>query len=193
MNDKPWLETMLEHNTAFQARVNPDKLPVQRTPGKHAIITCMDPRVNLEAFGIPSFGENGEGASSVRIIRTIGAIPEPRSLIIGLFLAGIREIAIVMHTDCGCCLAFLKIDGIIQNMQNALTEQKWQTFKEEIGEPFRERLIKYLHAFEDPRAALKREIQRLKQQSFIPSDLVIHGLLYELAAGRLEVIENGYK
>lgn len=193
MNETPWLETMLEQNAAFQARVNPNKLPVQRTSGKYSIITCMDPRVNLGAFGIPSFRESGEGISSVRIIRTIGAIPEPRSLIIGLFLAGIREIAIIMHTDCGCCLAFSKIDTIIQNMRNALTKEQWQTFKKEISEPFRERLIDYLHAFEGPRAALKQEIQRLKQQPFIPEDLILHGLLYELSTGRLEVIENGYR
>jgi carbonic anhydrase len=153
----------------------------------------MDPRVNLGAFGMPAFGENGEGTSSVRIIRTIGAIPESRSLIIGLFLAGIREIAIVMHTDCGCCLAFSKIDSIIQNMQDALTESQWHTFKKEIGEPFPKRFITHLHAFEDPRAALEQEIKSLKQQPFIPKDLVAHGLLYELTTGRLEVIENGYK
>jgi carbonic anhydrase len=193
MNEISWLETMLEHNAAFQARVNPDKLPVQRTPGKHAIVTCMNPRVNLEAFGVPSFGVNGEGSSSVRIIRTIGAIPEPRSIIIGLFLAGIREVALVMHTDCGCCLAFSKIDAIIQNTQDVLTEQQWQTFKEEIGKPFRERLINYLHVFEDPRVALVQEIKMLKQQPFIPEDLIVHGLLYEVATGRLEVINNGYR
>ncbi len=77
-------------------------------------------------------------------------------------------------------------------MQDVLTEQQWQTFKEEIGEPFRERLINYLHAFEDPRVALEQEIKMLKQQPFIPEDLIVHELLYELATGRLEVINNGY-
>src|SRR5215475_13384121 len=121
-----WLDTIILANAKFRGRVQPDKLPVQRTPGSVAVITCMDPRVNLEAMGIPGFTEAGEGQSSVRVIRTAGAMAEPRSLVIGIFLAGIQEIALVIHTDCGCCLAFSRIDSIIENMQKHLTPSQWQ-------------------------------------------------------------------
>ena len=152
----------------------------------------MDPRVNLEAIGLPCFSEKGEGGSSIRVIRTIGAMAEPRSLMIGIFLAGIRELVIVMHTDCGCCLAFSKIDVIVSNMQNSLSPSQFQDFKNTIGEPFRENLRVWLKVFEDPRDAVKKEIVAIKSYPFIPQQLIIHGLLYELASGKIEVIVNGY-
>ena len=188
-----WLDTILLANAKFRGRVQPDKLPVQRTPGSVAVITCMDPRVNLEAMGIPGFTEAGEGQSSVRVIRTAGAMAEPRSLVIGIFLAGIREIALVMHTDCGCCLAFSRIDSIIENMQKHLTSSQWQEFKHTVAEPFRENLRVWLKAFEDPREAVTREIAVLKALPFMPQNVIIHGLLYELASGNIDVVLNGYE
>ncbi len=92
-NSPTWLDEIRAANTAFAARVSIDDLPIARTPSRFAVITCMDPRVNLECIGIQPFGERGEGQSSVRVIRTIGAMSEDRSLVIGLFLAGIREFA----------------------------------------------------------------------------------------------------
>lgn len=191
--DSCWLDMILSENTKFRARVGPDKLPAQRMPGTFAVITCMDSRVNLEAIGIPQASAAGEITSSIRIIRTIGAMAESRSLIVGIFLAGIREIAIVMHTDCGCCLAYSKIDTIVSNLEKNLTEVQLQTFRESIGEPFRENLRKWLRAFEDPREALKREVAELKSLSFMPQQLVIHGLLYELASGNIDLVVNGYE
>lgn len=187
-----WLDAIQFENTQFRGRIDPDKLPVQRTPSSVGVITCMDPRVNLEAIGIPSFSETGENGSSIRVIRTIGAMAEPRSLMIGIFLAGIRELVIVMHTDCGCCLAFSKIDVIVSNMQNSLAPPQFQEFKNTIGEPFRENLRVWLKAFENPREAVKHEIAAIRSYPFIPQQLIIHGLLYELASGNIEVVVNGY-
>ena len=187
-----WLDTILFENAKFQARVDSDKLPAQRMPGTVAVITCMDSRVNLEAIGIPQASAAGEITSPIRIIRTIGAMPESRSLVVGIFLAGIREIAIVMHTDCGCCLAYSKIDTIVSNLENNLTEVQLLTFRESIGKPFRENLRKWLRAFEDPREALKREIAEIKSLPFMPQQVAIHGLLYELASGNIDLVVNGY-
>jgi carbonic anhydrase len=187
-----WLDEILLENERFRHRVSPDMLPVQRTPGSLAVITCMDPRVNLEAIGIPGFSPQGEGSSSVRIIRTIGAMAEPRSLIIGNFLAGIREVVILMHTDCGCCLAYSKIDTIIENMNASLTDFQLQAFKAEIGEPFRENLIEWLKVFEDPREAVKKEIESIRSLPYISKEMVFHGLVFEISSGNVEVVVNGY-
>ena len=188
-----WLESIVRENERFRKRISPDKLPAQRTPGSLAVITCMDPRVNLEAIGIPGFTQNGSGSSSVRVIRTIGAMAEPRSLVIGIFLAGIREVVVLMHTDCGCCLAYSKLDTIIENMNSQLTESQIQAFKATIGEPFRERLSDWLKVFEDPRDAVRKEIASIQSLPFVPSSVVFHGLLYDLASGSIEVVVNGYE
>ena len=188
-----WLETALSENAKFRARVHSDKLPVQRTPGSVAVITCMDPRVNLEGIGIPGFTDQGEGRSSVRVIRSIGAGAEARSLVIGIFLAGIREIAVVMHTDCGCCLAYSRIDTIVENMQRNLSEAQLAEVKRMIGEPFREKLRDWLKAFQDPRDAARAEVASIKALAFAPQNLVVHGLVYDLASGTVDVVVNGYE
>lgn len=186
-----WLDQIIAANTAFLARIQPHKLPVALLPGS-AVITCMDPRVNLEAIGIPAFSHDGEGTSPIRIIRTLGAMADNRSLLVGIFLAGIREITLLMHTDCGCCLAYSKIDVIIENMQNCLTPETYHSFKSDIGEPFSKNLRAYIKAFEDPHQAVSKEIESIRQLPFVPDDLILHGLMYELSSGRIEVVVNGY-
>lgn len=188
-----WLETLSGANTAFRGQIQLDQLPVQREPCPNAIITCMDPRVNPAALGIAPFRDTGAGDSQVRVIRTIGAVPEMRSLLIGIHMAGFKEIAIVMHTDCGCCLAYDRIDAIIENMQKTLRADQWQDMQNRLGEPFRENLMAELRAFQDPREAVRAEVARLRQEPFVPGDLVVHGLVYELATAQLEVVVDGYQ
>ncbi|OOG21019.1 hypothetical protein B1C78_16805 [Thioalkalivibrio denitrificans] len=188
-----WLDQVIEANKQFRERLRPEKLPVQRTPGSVLVITCMDPRVNTDAIGISPFTREGEGHSSVRVIRTIGAVAEARSLIIGMFLAGAREIAVMMHTDCGCCLAHERIDTIVQNMETRLPADRLERFKASIGEPFRERLRNWLKTFEDPRDAVRREVDAIRALPYMPEDMAVHGLVYELDSGRIDVVVNGYE
>ncbi|MCP4535557.1 MAG: hypothetical protein GY832_00250 [Chloroflexi bacterium] len=188
-----WLDTILTANNNFQTRIEPTKLPTQRTPGTVAVITCMDPRVNLEASGISQFAPNGEGQSSVRIIRTLGAMAEERSLVVGIFLAGIHEIAVLMHTDCGCCAAFSRVDTIIERMQKNVDATQLRQFKTEIGEPFEERLRVWLKAFSDPYEAVLYEVKAIRTLPFAPQQLVVHGLVYDLASGSVDVVVNGYQ
>lgn len=193
VDETRWLDRIVGENRKFRERVESSTLPVQRTPGLFGVITCMDPRVNLEAIGIPQFGVKGEGRSSVRIVRSIGAMPEARSLVIGMFLAGIREFAVLMHTDCGCCLAYSKVDAIIENLRKRLSKRKFEQFQAEVGLPFREKLIAWLKAFENPRDAVRNEISLLKELSFVPDDVIFHGLVYHLETGAVEVVVNGYE
>ena len=185
-----WIDQILDKNIQFRARIDRHKLPVERTPGA-AVITCMDPRVNLESIGIPAFSQDGTGTSPVRIIRTLGAIAEDRSLIVGIYLAGFREIVILMHTDCGCCLAYSKIDTIVANLRARLSPEAFQAFQAEVGEPFTDKLRVYLKAFENPYDAVQAEVERIHQMAFIPDDLIVHGLVYDLSSGKVDVVVNG--
>ncbi len=103
-----WLDNILKENEDFRKRIDVQRLPTKREPCPYTVITCMDPRVNLESVGVLSFSKNGEIGSQVRIIRTLGGIAENRSLVVGIF--GFKEIAVLMHTDCGCSLVYSKID-----------------------------------------------------------------------------------
>ena len=191
MSTQSWLETIKNENQRFTQRVKVKDLPTARAPGP-AVITCMDPRVNLAAIGIPGFADNGSNDSAVRIIRTIGAMAEERSLIIGMFLANISEFVVLMHTDCGGCLAYKNIDVMISRMQERLPEDKFTHFKQTLGEPFREKLLSHLKAFEDPYEAVTKEVDAIKTLSYAPDDIVVHGLVYTLETGEAEVVVDGY-
>lgn len=188
-----WLDTILEENKKFREAIDTDALPTQRQPYPYGVVTCMDPRVNLAAAGVPPFRSTGEIQSQVRIIRTLGGMADKRSLVVGIHLAGLKEIAVIMHTDCGCSLAYSKIDTLIGNMETNLHPEKWQEFKNLVGEPIREKLIEWLHAFEDPRAAVKKEVEAIKSYPFVPETLIVHGLVYDLSSGTIEIVVNGYE
>ncbi len=188
-----WLSEICVANDQFQRRVAPEDLPVKRQPCPYAIVTCMDPRINLEAAGIRSFSPEGELQSQVRIIRTLGGMGDSRSLAVGIHLAGFKEVAVIMHTDCGCSLAYQKIDTIIENMETTLSARKWGAVKSLIGEPFREKLIEWLHAFRDPRQAVEDEVAAIESSPFTPESLVVHGLVYDLTTGRMDIVVNGYE
>lgn len=187
-----WLDTILSENRKFQQKIDIDRLPTDREVCPYAVVTCMDPRVNLESVGALPFRSTGELQSQVRVIRTIGGVAEDRSLAIGIHLAGFKEIAVVMHTDCGCSVAYSKIDTLLTNMQTNLSSEKWEAFKQQIGEPLRENMIKWLHAFQDPQQAVRKEIEAIKQRSFIPDSIILHGLVYDLTTGSIKVVINGY-
>ena len=187
-----WLDEIRRANRTFKDRVTPDRLPTQRTPCPNAVITCMDPRINLEAIGVSPFASDGTLGSDSRIIRTIGGLHDIRSLVIGIHLAGVKEIAVVMHTDCGCRLAREKIDTIAANMASNLTEDQFDRVKRRIGEPFQKNLIRWLGAFEDPYTAVVEEVRNIRDSEFVPADTVLHGLVYDLASGSADIVVNGY-
>ncbi len=40
--------------------------------------------------------------------------------------------------------------------------------------------LEWLHAFQDPREAVKKEVETIKESPFVPETLVLHGLVYDL-------------
>ena len=191
-NEERWLAQLLSRNHAYRDSLDPQELPVARTAGRFGLITCMDPRINPAALGITSFTAGGAGTSSVRIIRTIGAMAEDRSLIVGIHLAGIREFAIVMHTDCGNCLAKAKIATIADSLRETMAPQAHAAFRERLGEPHHQGLLNYLKAFDDPYQAVVQEVAAVRAKAFVPRDVVLHGLVYDLASAKLDLVVDGY-
>jgi carbonic anhydrase len=187
-----WIESITEANKLFVERIDSDQLPVERPPGQFVVVTCMDPRVNLEAIGISPFQANGSLGSATRVIRTLGGIPEARSLVVGLHLAGIQEVAILMHSDCGAMAAWNRANVLLENLQANLGPS-FEQFAELAGGSDVDSLRVWLRAFDDPRRAVVREVERLRAEPFIPPATPIHGLVFDLASGEVEVVINGYE
>ena len=92
-----WLETILKENQAFRQNVDVNRLPTERQPWPYAVVTCMDPRVNLAAAGIPPFHPTGESQTEARVIRTLGGMADSRSLLVGIWPRRSREFCIGLN------------------------------------------------------------------------------------------------
>ena len=188
----PWLPALLARNAAFRASADPTRLPVARTPGRFGLVTCMDPRLNPAALGLDGFGPDGAGGGDVRVIRTVGGMADDRSLIVGIHLAGIREFAFVTHTDCGNCLAKARIDTIADSLRATMPADDYSAFTDAIGGDDPAALVAHLRAFDDPRVAVEQEIAAVRRKPFVPADVILHGLVYDLATATLELVVDGY-
>lgn len=191
-SERGLLGQLLEANARFRRIARPERLPVARSPGRFALVTCMDPRINPAALGLVPFGADGSGTSDVRVIRTIGGMAEERSLIVAIHLAGVREIAFVMHTDCGCSLAQQKIGLIAANLEASLPAAAFTAFRDRIGRPFEAKLADHLKTFDDPHVAVRWEVAAVRANPVVPVDTVLHGLVYHLDSARLELVVDGY-
>jgi carbonic anhydrase len=61
-----------------------------------------------------------------------------------------------------------------------------------MGEPLGENLLKWLKTFQDPREAVKKEVAAIRESPFVPEKTIIHGLVYDLPTGDIEVVVDGY-
>jgi carbonic anhydrase len=151
----------------------------------------MDPRVNLEAVGLESFDASGALGSPTRVIRTLGAIPDVRSLVVAVHLAGVREVAILMHTDCGATVAWARAANLLENAHNNLGDDFARLVDAMGGDDVDSARI-WLRAFDDPRVAVAREVSRLRDEALLPRRVPIHGLVLDLETAAVDVVVDGY-
>ena len=184
--------TMMTANRAFR---DGDMLPkrlVERTPGRGLILTCMDPRVPCEAIGAPAGLHDGPGSPDTRVLRTLGAVADERSLVVAFHLAGVREVAVVTHTDCGCSLAWSKADVLVERIETNLEPAACAEVLGRLGRSPGE-VRKALQAFEDPAAAARREVRKIREAAYAPKDLVVYGFVYHVETGVLEQVVDGFE
>ncbi|VAW09166.1 hypothetical protein MNBD_ACTINO02-1659 [hydrothermal vent metagenome] len=181
-----WLDDIAAANRSFRDRIRPQRLMTDGPSGR-GVITCKDPRVNLAAIGVRAFGEDGFQDSHVAIIRTAGARVDERSLLVAVFLADVTELLVLGHTDCGVKKAHDEIQKIRAQMEARLTPQALAAFHDEVGDSSDD-LRSWIKTFTDPRAAVRDEIAHIRSLSFAPSDLLIHGAVYDVATGAVSVV-----
>jgi carbonic anhydrase len=126
-----------------------------------AVVTCMDARISDRALGI--------ARGQAHVMRTAGArITEDvlRSLVFSTRIFGTREILVVGHTDCGL---------------SAGEERLRAQLRDADAPP-----VADLHAFDDVHATVRDDVAALVDGGLLPDGSVVHGLVYDVATGRLE-------
>lgn len=185
------IDEILAYNERF---LQQQQLPIiGHAPRKHmAVVTCMDCRLVRmfeQALGL----ERGD----VLELRTAGAtISQPeragaandliRSLAGGIYLLGVREVAVIGHTQCG--LAHPNATTVITSMQALGVDPDALIEKEGLRDP--QGLTRWLGAFDDVHVNVQEVVKVIRNSPYLPK-IPVHGLVIDINTGKLEMVDRG--
>jgi len=185
------IDEILDHNERFVQR---DTLSsIGHAPRRRmAVVTCMDCRL-VQMFEQALGLERGD----VLELRTAGAtISEPeradgandliRSLAGGIYLLGVREVAVIGHTQCG--LAHANPTALTASMQALGVDPQALIEKEKLGNV--RGLMNWLGAFDDVHINVKEVVNVIRDSPYLPK-IPVHGLVIDINTGELEVVDRG--
>ncbi|RSJ92732.1 beta-class carbonic anhydrase [Streptococcus cristatus] len=162
-----YFENFMKANQAYVDLHGTSYLPI-KPKTKVAIVTCMDSRLHVaQALGL--------ALGDAHILRNAGGrVTEDmiRSLVISQQQLGTREIVVLHHTDCGA-----------------------QTFKNEEFAAFLNQELgvdvsgQDFLPFTDVEESVREDVELLRQSPLIPDDVEISGAVYDVATGRMTVVQ----
>jgi carbonic anhydrase len=176
-------ESFINHlpKSYYAENVNLDKKPKRHM----AIVTCMDTR--LVDFLEPALGVQ---AGEAKVIKNAGNTVSGtfdsviRSLVIGIFELGVKEIFIIGHHDCG--VAHSTSEQMIKNMlERGISKEAIHMIEDE--------LVKWLDEFHHPVQNVEHTVAKVRLNPLIPKDVPVHGLIFDPKTGRINVVINGYE
>ncbi len=184
------IDEILAHNERF---IQSQQLPIiGHAPRKRmALVTCMDCRLVRmfeQALGL----ERGD----VLELRTAGAtISQPerpaaandliRSLAGGIYLLGVREVAVIGHTQCG--LSHVDTTVVTATMQALGVDP--QTLLQQEGLENLDGLKNWLGAFSDVHINVREVVNVIRNSPYLPK-IPVHGLVIDINTGKLELIDR---
>jgi carbonic anhydrase len=136
---------------------------------KLAIVACMDARLTVEQFLALKTGD-------AHIIRNAGGLVTEdalRSLIISSYLLGTRTYYVIQHTDCG--------------MLTFTDDKLRERLKTETGH---DASHLHFHSFSDVEKSVKKQLQTIRNNPFLPRDIDVHGFVYDVRTGKLQEISE---
>jgi carbonic anhydrase len=136
---------------------------------KLAVVACMDARLTVEQF-------LGLKTGDAHVIRNAGGLVTEdalRSLIISSHLLGTRTYYVIQHTDCG--------------MLTFTDEKLREKLKTETGH---DASHLHFHSFSDVEKSVKKQLQTIRSNSFLPRDIDVHGFVYDVRTGKLHEISE---
>jgi carbonic anhydrase len=116
----------------------------------------------------------GLNPGDAHILRNAGGIVTDdviRSLILSYRFLDTREILVINHTGCGLL-------GLFDDQLRK--ELALETGRDTGGLEF--------YGFRDLESNVKHQVQKIKESPFIPQEIVVHGLIYEVKTGRLQLV-----
>ena len=184
------IDEILAHNERF---VQQNTLPIiGHAPRRRiAVVTCMDCRL-VQMFEQALGLERGDvlelrtaGATISKPERASGGSDLIRSLAGGIYLLGVREVAVIGHTQCG--LAHANPTALTASMQALGVDPQALIEKEELGNL--QGLMNWLGAFDDVHVNVKEVVKIIRNSPYLPK-IPVHGLVIDINTGALEVVDK---
>lgn len=185
------IDEILDHNARF---VQQNTLSsIGHAPRRRmAVVTCMDCRL-VQMFEQALGLERGDvlelrtaGATISKPERADGANDLIRSLAGGIYLLGVREVAVIGHTQCG--LAHANPTALTASMQALGVDPQTLIEKEKLGNV--QGLMNWLGAFDDVHINVKEVVNVIRDSPYLPK-IPVHGLVIDINTGELEVVDRG--
>lgn len=179
------IDEILSYNQKFVSDKGYEPYATTKYPDKKiAIVSCMDTRLTqllMAALGI----KNGD----VKMIKNAGGIIQSpfdntvRSLLVGVYELGVKEIMIIGHTDCGA--QHLNPDEMISLMLKRGISQEHIDMMKYCGINFKS----WLNGFENSEEAVKQSVEIVAKHPLMPRDIVVRGFIIDSYTGKLTEVE----
>lgn len=178
------IDDILKFNDKFVSDKGYESYATTKYPDKKiAIVSCMDTRLTellLAALGL----KNGD----VKMIKNAGGLVQSpfdstvRSLLVGVYELGVKEIMIIGHTDCGA--QHLDSDEMIRLMLERGVSQDHIDMMKYCGIDFRS----WLSGFDSSRQAVAESVSLVRNHPLMPADISVRGFIIDSHTGHLEEI-----
>jgi carbonic anhydrase len=177
-------EMILEHNREFVASKGYEQYAATVQPRrKLAILTCMDTRLTEllpAALGI----RNGDA----KIVKNAGAIildpfgVSMRSLLIAVYMLGVKEIFVIGHKDCG--VRHLSASKIKERMIAMGLPQEKIDLVESCGI----NLEGCMKGFEETNESVRDTVSIIKKNPLLPKGIDVLGFVMDPNTGEIEEV-----
>ncbi len=175
------LEKIMEYNKAFVENKEYIQYETDKYPDRHLmIVTCMHTRLTEllpRAIGI----KNGDA----QVVKTAGAVitnpygSELRSILVGIYDMGVKEVIVIGHDDCG--MQGLKSEKLISEMRERGIDEKHL----DSHICCETNMDSWLTGFEDVEEAVRHSVHIIKNHPLIPEGIIVNGLVINPKTGAL--------
>lgn len=177
------IDDILKYNERFVAEKAYEPFMTDKFPAKGlAVLTCMETRLTEllpKALGL----RNGDAkiiknAGGLILSETDSAI---RSLLVGIYELGVREVMVVHHSTCGAC--HMSYEEFKPHMLERGIPEDTLSEWEAKG------VADWLEGFHDTEASVRRTVAAVKNHPLVPKDVIVRGFIIDSVTGGLTEIE----
>ena len=177
------IDEILLYNKRFVAEKGYKPFITDKYPARQlAVLTCMDTRLTEllpRALGL----RNGDAkiiknAGGIVLSETDSAI---RSLLVGIYELGVKEVMVVHHSTCGAChMSYGEFKPHM--LERGIPEEtlaEWEA--KGVGQ--------WLEGFHDTEASVRRTVAAVVGHPLVPKDVVVRGFIIDSVTGALTEIK----